>query len=333
MIHSAADRPRRSSSSNSWTNTYNGTDFVRQDFLGNQQERNRETLELSDSYQGHREQVMKLIRATVKDLNGAEDGQCSSVILLGAGNCLDVDLPTLAKQFAKIHLVDVDAMAVTTAAQQSGVSGQCEIHAPADIAEPLMSLTTRDFSLDPSNNEHSVNVLQALTSEHGVADVPPADVVISLCVFSQIVETFGRLVGEDHPVFGHGLKAIRLGHLRRLLSMLRPGGVAVFISDVVSSDTSDELKTATLQSTPELVKKLVNAGNFFSGANPALMLADLNMLTRLPGGPESVHTIDPWPWRMGDRVYAVYAFRIQKAQPVKEVTEEINMDEIPEAPR
>jgi len=302
---------------------------VRQDFLGNQQARNRETVALSESYQGHRDQVMKLILASVKDLTESEDGQCSSIILLGAGNCLDVDLAALGKRFQKIHLVDVDAAAVTAAAQQSGVFEQCEIHAPADIAEPLMSLTTRDFADGPENSEQRIKILQALTSGHGVAEVPPADVVVSLCVYSQIVHTLTGLVGQNAAVLGHALKAIRMGHLRRLLSMVRPGGVAIFISDVVSSETCKDLKIATLETTPALVKKMVNESNFFSGTNPALMLADLNLLTRLPGGPESVHTIDPWPWHMGDRAYAVYAFRIQKALPVQEVEEEINIDDLP----
>lgn len=312
-----------------FTTPHYGIDLVRQDFLGRQTARNRETAELSDTYQGHRDQVMKLIFASANDLTRSQDGQCSSLILLGAGNCLDVNLGELGKRFKKIHLVDVDSIAVTEAVQQSGVSEQCEIHAPQDIAEPLMSLTTRDFAEGPENSEHRIKVLQALTSEHGVAEVPPADVVVSLCVYSQTIHTLGHLISEDAEMYGHALKAVRMGHLRRLLSMVRPGGVAVFVSDVVSSDTCEELLTATPATTPDLVKKLVGQGNFFSGTNPALMIADLNLLTRLPGGPESVHSVDPWPWQMGDRAYAVYAFRIQKSLPVEDVEETIDVDDLP----
>ena len=53
------------------------------------------------------------------------------------------------------------------------------------------------------------------------------------------------------------------------------------------------------------------------------MISDLNLLSRLPKGPESVHTFDPWPWHLGDRTYAVYALRIQKKLPVEEVEMEI----------
>lgn len=294
---------------------------MRQDFLTDQQNRNSETAGLADSFRSHRDQVMKLIMASADDLTQSDSEQCSSITLLGAGNCLDVNLQTLTKRFKKIHLVDLDADAVTKAVERAGVAEHCEIHAPEDIAEPLLSLTSRDFRSTEEHTEQYTKVLQALTSENGVPDVPAADVVVSLCVFSQIIDCFGRLVTADQPGFSLGLKALRMGHLRRTLNMLRPGGVAVFVSDVVSSVTSEELKTATTETMSALLKKLVNDGNFFSGTNPATVLADLNMLTRLPGGPESVHTIDPWPWQMGDRTYAVYAFRIQKALPAQETEE------------
>ena len=47
-----------------------------------------------------------------------------------------------------------------------------------------------------------------------------------------------------------------------------------------------------------------------------MVLNDLNVLSRLPSGPETVHTIDPWLWDVGQRRYAVYALRIQKRIPL-----------------
>ncbi|MEZ6129539.1 MAG: hypothetical protein R3C59_12720 [Planctomycetaceae bacterium] len=297
---------------------------MRQDFRNEQQQRNSETAGLADSYAGHRENVMRLITATANDLGGGPDQQLSSVVLLGAGNCLDVDLPQLAGRFQKIHLIDVDEDAVTAAVRKSGVAEQCDIHAPADIAEPLLSLTSRDFRSTDENREHRIQILQLLTAPNALAEIPEADVVVSLCVFSQIIGTLGRIVSQNHPTFENTLKAVRIGHLRRMINMLRPGGVAVFVSDVVSSESAPELLTTTSQALPELVRTLVNDGNFFSGTNPALMLADLNLLSRLPGGPDTVHTIDPWLWHMGERAYAVYAFRIQKQLPESDDGAEID---------
>jgi hypothetical protein len=289
---------------------------MRSDLIRTHIERNRETECLSEAYTGHRDRIMRLIASTATDLAGGDGQKCSSIVLLGAGNCLDVDLPAVLDLFEMVHLVDLDETAVRSVVEaHPSQANQLRIHAPADIAEPLLSLTSRDFQPEEENREHCIRVLQALSSENGIADVPEADVVVSLCVLSQMIGSLSTLIREDHPTFVNALKALRVGHLRRMLSLLRPGGVAIFVSDIVSSDTAEQLKTATTEQMPELVKALVAEKNFFSGTNPSVVLAELNVLSRLATGPDTVHTIDPWRWDMGERAYAVYAFRIQKKIP------------------
>lgn len=286
---------------------------MRSDLVQTHIDRNRETEGLSTTYTSHRDRIMQLIASTAADLRDGEDQKCSSIVLLGAGNCLDVDLAGLAELFQAIHLVDLDETAVKSViSAHPRQADQFQVHAPADIAEPLLSLTSRDFRPEDDNREHCIQVLQALSSENGLSDVPEADVVVSLCVLSQMVGSLSGLIDADHPTFTNALKALRIGHLRRMLSLLRPGGVGVFVSDIVSSDTAEQLKTATAEQMPEIVRTLVAEKNFFSGMNPSVVLSELNVLSRLATGPDTVHTIDPWTWDMGVRTYAVYAFRIQK---------------------
>lgn len=297
---------------------------MRTDLIQLNIDHNRSTENLHDSFAGHRAMVMKLINATVQDLTGQPDGRLSSLILLGAGNCHDVDLPLLARQFGTLHFVDLDPVATDRAISAAELPAEtCRRHAPLDIAEPLLSLTGRDFAAEPDNRDHVLKVLQALSSANGMAEVPEADVAVSLCVFSQLLDALQRIIDGRHPSFGHALKSVRLGHLRRMLNMLRPGGVAIFITDIVSSNTAPELADATADDLPGLVKRLVEERNFFSGTNPANVLADLNMLSRLPDGPDTVHTLDPWLWQVGDRTYAVYGMRIQKKPPVQEQPPEL----------
>lgn len=293
--------------------------YMRTDLINLNRQRNEDTSGMAEVYAEHRAKVMQLITATVGQL-APENNRCSSVVLLGSGNCLDVDLPKLATLFDTLHLVDIDETASRNAVQESGVNNdQIRIHAPEDIAEPLLSLASRDFEPLEDNREHCIKVLQALSSENGVADVPEADVVLSLCVYTQLVDALAHIVHREHPAFQNALKALRIGHLRRMVNMLRTGGVAIFVTDVVSSATANELDTATDESLSEVIRDLVNKGNFFAGTSPAAVLNDLNVLSRLPTGPETVHTIDPWLWNLGDRKYAVYALRIQKRIPLPEV--------------
>ena len=286
---------------------------MRQDLQQHYQKRNEETRELLESFQGHREKVMQLITETATQLLQDENAKMPSVALLGAGNCLDVDLNGLQERFETVHLVDVDGDSIAMAASESANPAQCELHAPFDIASPLMSLTRRDF--EATNTEAMAAALQALSAENIANPIVDADVVVSLCLLSQLVETLSGIIGENHAAFPNALKAVRIGHLRRMLNMLRPGGVAILISDVVSSVTAPELVDANESELPDLVRKLVTARNFFSGTNPATVLAELNLLTKTAGGPESVHTIDPWKWQPGERTFAVYGMRIQRTQP------------------
>lgn len=262
---------------------------------------------------------MLLIRATVSDLLGRPDARCESLVLLGAGNCLDIDPHELNARFKNICLVDADAVAVTEASSRflcpadAAKSSACSVHAPTDIAHPLLTLTADDFRPEEDRREHCISILQQLASPVIAEDLPTADVVVSLCVFSQLVLSLRDIIDERHPTFTNALKALRIGHLRRMLHLLRPGGVGILISDIVSSDSAPELTSTTPDELPSLVNRLVNSGNFFSGTNPALVLNDLNVLTKLPGGPETVHTIDPWLWNLGPRTYAVYGMRYQKA--------------------
>lgn len=286
---------------------------MRSDLQQQHLKRNEESRDLGDSFQGHRDKVMQLITGTATQILQNTDSKLSSLVLLGAGNCLDVDLNELQKRYEKIHLVDVDGDAIAMAASASAVPAQCELHSPIDVAAPLMSLTRKDF--EPADSESLATTLQVLSTETVASEIPESDVVVSLCLLSQLVETLSGIIGENHAAFSYALKAVRIGHLRRMLNMLRPGGVAILVSDVVSSVTAPELVDAEEGDIPELVRKLVDGRNFFSGTNPAIVLAELNVLTKTAGGPESVHTIDPWKWQPGNRTFAVYGMRIQKRRP------------------
>ena len=286
---------------------------MRTDLQQHYQKRNEESRDLLEAFQGHREKVMQLITATATQLLQDETAKMPSIALLGAGNCLDVDLNQLQRRFNTVHLVDVDGDSIAMAASASANPEQCELHAPFDIASPLMSLSRQDFEI--TNSEAMAAALQALSAEDLANPIVDADVVVSLCLLSQLVETLSGIIGENHAAFSNALKAVRVGHLRRMLNMLRPGGVAILISDVVSSVTAPELVDTDDSELPELVRKLVGTQNFFSGTNPATVLAELNLLTKTADGPESVHTVDPWKWQPGERTFAVYGMRIQKTRP------------------
>ncbi|MEZ6060580.1 MAG: hypothetical protein R3C19_09480 [Planctomycetaceae bacterium] len=281
-------------------------------------QRNAVTKNDGTSYATHRGNVMRLIEATASELAVPNDSACERIALLGAGNCLDVDLPRLAELFRGVHLIDIDAAAISDAARRE--SGDCASviqHAPVDIAAPLMSLTAEDFRTTGGSTEEVAGLLQRLSSDEIRAGIPPrsCDAAASLCVLTQLIGSLTEIIGEQHPLFAAAVKAIRVGHLRRMLNLLRPGGIAILVTDIVSSDTAPQLaRTQDAQLGP-LIRELVNDRNFFTGVNPAVVLSELNMLERLPHGADTAQVFDPWQWQMGPRVFAVYAIRFQAKRP------------------
>ena len=133
-----------------------------------------------------------------------------------------------------------------------------------DWRYPFSSMAAGLFILTRIHNTGSVggqvtlSTSEDATEELAVLDIPEADVVVSLCLFTQLIDTLRCLVPEGHASYESTVKAVRIGHMRRMLSMLRLGGVAIFLTDMASSDTSDLLESATDETIGDVVRQLVS---------------------------------------------------------------------------
>ena len=100
-----------------------------------QAERNRQTRGLRSSFASHRERMMELIQSAGRLFPGS--GR-PSITILGAGNCLDLDLKALAGQFDAVRLVDIDRAAVEYGVEaQPGISSSIRIIAPLDLSAQM----------------------------------------------------------------------------------------------------------------------------------------------------------------------------------------------------
>jgi hypothetical protein len=88
-----------------------------------------------------------------------------------------------------------------------------------------------------------------------------------------------------------------------------PGGVALLMTDVVSSDTEPALLArAEDDDLGALLEATVRAANIFVGANPFVLEREL---ARRPGVAE-VRRLPPWGWRLGaTRAYLVAALEVR----------------------
>ena len=233
-----------------------------------------------------------------------------SITVLGAGNCLDLDLKVLGGQFDLVRLVDIDQNAVEYGVEaQLGISNSVRIIAPMDLAAPLASLVANDVETADACESVCLQLAHTLP----ILPTEPTDVVVSACALSQIMESLAQLIPADHPAFLDFLQALRRGHLRRMLQLLKPNGRGVFVTDLVSSETAPELSAIDIAQLPRFLAECLLSSNFFSGLNPGLVLQDLKTEPGLAEFCRDVQIHPPWQWQLGPRSYAVYAVDFRAA--------------------
>ena len=126
------------------------------------------------------------------------------------------------------------------------------------------------------------------------------DRVASTCLLSQILETAAHSLGKGHRQLADAEAALRAGHLRLMARLAAPGGEAVLVTDVVSSQMLAALPDLPAEALAGLLTRLGRKGNHFRGVHPRQILAALRP-TR-PSGRSS----RPWPsFRLGDGGFTI----------------------------
>ncbi|OAI53452.1 hypothetical protein AYO47_00815 [Planctomyces sp. SCGC AG-212-M04] len=272
----------------------------------------RQQIDLNQSTRSHWESFA-FQRQRVTELLVKPDQGAGRLCILGAGNCNDLDLPTLIAEFDQVVLVDLDREALMrgTAALSIKTGDRLCCLADTDVTGALPRIAT----WSPATRLEAED-LEALAAGARVSDWPPRpqfDVVASTCLLSQLVGSLVHSLTDRHPQFLDAVRAIRTGHFRTLASLLRPGGRAVFISDVVSSDTLPELRSQVAQDSHRLVAAAISVGNFFTGLNPRVVHALLNSDPVVAPLFKDATFVPPWVWHCGPRSYAVYAIEAIRA--------------------
>lgn len=270
----------------------------------------RYNTESRDSWQcfaEHRRRVTRLIADSAPSAGGL------SLCVLGAGNCNDLALKQLAGRFDEIHLFDIDS-----AALQAGVAAQEMAQHPAIRLWGDRDLTgicdqVCHWSPDNPPADRAVDeVIEAARVANPLAIETSYDVVASVCVLSQMIDSIVLTLGEQHPQFLDLVRVVRQRHLQLMAESTNVGGSVILVTDIASSETAPEIVSATSEELPPLLANMINRRNFFHGMNPAV-LADLlrndPVISPLVG---SVEFAPPWVWDFGVRHYAVVGLRFQR---------------------
>jgi hypothetical protein len=246
---------------------------------------NLETRREWETFAEHREQTMGLI------LEASNGGRLA---VLGAGNCNDLDLARSSEAYADVTLVDVDEPSVTEGVHRQGLAGRSGIRiCPVDLSD-LAATRSVAIGENPSARAIAEGRARHLGSS-------AFDVVASTCVLSQLVLSIVEQYGARHPRCVELVQFERALHLHLLAALLVPGGRALLISDLVSSDTAPDLLRLRPDRLPRKMQDLVARQNFFTGLNPYLIQGQVQGDPLLAERCEGVSLGDPWVWRLTAR--------------------------------
>jgi hypothetical protein len=232
----------------------------------------------------------------------------SRLLLLGAGNCNDIDLHGLSQKFAEIHLMDLDAEALTLGVTRQGFSADPRIvlHGGVDVTgiADICSTWNSPASPSPQELEVATDLAQAYTLT-GMSEC--FDVVASVGLLSQLTEMVLQCLGTSHAKVMDFLAVMRLRHMGLLIECVRPGGRVILVTEIVSSSTCPQLSTTSAAELADLLRQLINNRNFFTGLNPVVLESLWRHSPVLAPHIEQVELSSPWLWDFGPRVYACCA--------------------------
>lgn len=252
--------------------TEDGGEYYLSMYAVRQRELNRASAPLWAGYARHRAKVTECVLTHAPRTPGR-------LVVLGAGNCNDLELVKVVEAFSEVHLLDLDSVAMEMGVEHQGMRAAAglHLHGGVDVTAPL---------------------------DAGSLGVERADVVVSAAMLSQLISG-----AVDEGQQAEGLLRVRDAHLETMLGLLRPDGHGLLINDMVSSDTCPQLHTTPQDRLPTLLPALLEERNFFTGCNPLAIVERLNG-PRL--GATGVAVSSPWRWDVGTRSYLVCAVSFRR---------------------
>ncbi|HEX4795168.1 MAG TPA: hypothetical protein VH370_15340 [Humisphaera sp.] len=263
---------------------------------------NRSTRGQWELYRSHRQQIERLI---VPSRPGGR------ACVLGAGNCNDLDLRWMSQVFGEVHLVDLDTQAVAAGVERQKMADWrgLQVHAPidltgiADLAGPWADTKPADAPIE---------MALAQIRSHDIATKWAGDarfdLVLSPCVLSQLIVSVRDAIGARHPRYKELRNALRARHLRMMFDLLNPGGKAVLLADLASTENFPEMAQVPEERLDDLMRTLIADGKCFAALVPADLRQSIEDDQAIRRGIENVQFTGPWLWHLGlSKTFLVYA--------------------------
>lgn len=258
--------------------------------------RNASTCSLFDGYAAHRAHQMALVAGW----------RGERLAILGAGNCNDLDLATLADSFRELHLFDIDGQALTGAyeRQSERVRRACALH-ECDLTGVASSMERwRDHEPQPWDAVTAAWAeLAGLASQAGEFDA-----VLSTCLLSQVAINLRDFFGII-PALNTALTAAITGHIVLAKTLTKPGGSLLVTSDCITNRFPIRQEAAA-RGAMGAIFHLSQEGAVFPGTDPRLVV---DLLREARFSPPELK--GAWIWDLSEQAYLVYGAATTRLAP------------------
>jgi hypothetical protein len=258
-----------------------------------------------DAMTVHRTRVMELLRRA-----RGESGK--TLCVLGPGNGNDIELGTLAREFEKVALVDLDEGAVRRAVSRLSAeeAQRVEPHCPVELSGVLPVLES--WRARGRRTDEEITAVKRAVMAAPRPAVGEFDVVASTCILTQLIDAVYMSLPTKHSRRDELLMAVRDRHLEMILEMVNPGGVGVLVTDFVVAVATQELAPLAELALSSSMQSGMKRSEFFTGTDP-FEIRDFYKGLCGPGPTAADVAIEgPWRWEVGGRLLGVCAVRFRR---------------------
>jgi hypothetical protein len=274
------------------------------DIPARERQMNQATRNCWELFVTHRRRVTSLLTDDSHEQSG-------ELLIVGAGNCNDLELSALLEAYSRVHLVDIDATAMEAGTSFQNVSEPqtgLVLHRGVDVTGIADQMSGWIAGGPPDAEELAECISRVHAAE--IALPQGVDVAVSMCLLSQLMMAMNTALGDEHPQFRNLASAVRIRHLLHLVGSVRPGGRVLIVTDLTSTDTYPELFSTSQRELPELLERIMAEDRFLTGVNPFHLQRLCHEVPELARRVAEVRVSRPWTWYFPGRTHVVCAVEL-----------------------
>ena len=206
----------------------------------------------------HRAHVLRLLQRPANQRKGI-------IGVFGVGDGTALDLQGLLNRFHEVHLITMDAAKTKEIIQQQKVDDRQRIFTTVVDVSGVDDLLD-EYQANPSDEKFDA-LMERIYSNPAIKGLAKFDIALSVSQIPKLTIRAAHCVGDDSDKLFKIITGTKRRHIQTLLEHVNRPGAAIFVIDIVSSETVPPLAQSP-KNLPEILNQALRQGNFYAGGLP-----------------------------------------------------------------